>query len=218
MAATDSTSPPHSHVFELLATHTIKVVAVVLGITAALVVPFLAMAPEESASTEPGGSTFVARDLLDERFVSAVFQTPFVAEANGGDVLLAAPLSGIASVVVMACVAQVLHLTGIRSELVPQLDVDDELRASAGANLAASIFGVTPGFHGFGYTVLLGRLGARRRAVSVISGALVVAFGVVGVAAVGYVPRLIIGALVVMTGLALLDDWLQAGDALDQQG
>lgn len=113
---------------------------------------------------------------------------------------------GIASVVGIACITQVLHLTGIRTELAPRLDIDAELRTGANANLSAALFGVIPGFQGYGYTMLLHRLGATRRAVPVIAGGSAVAFGVVGVRAVGYVPRLAIGALLVMIGVALVDD------------
>lgn len=125
--------------------------------------------------------------------------------ANWSSIAKTAP--GILSVVGIACVAQLFTLTGIRAELVLGLDVDAELRTSARANLGAALFGVTPGFHAFGYTALMHRLGATRRAVPVISGCLVVVFGLVGVAAVGYVPRLALGALLVMIGVALLEDW-----------
>ncbi len=126
--------------------------------------------------------------------------------ANWSGIANTAP--GIASVVGLACISQLFSLAGIRAELVPRLNIDDELRTCARANLAASLFGVTPGFQGLGYTVLLHRLGATRRAVPLVAGGLVVVFGMVGVAAIGYVPRLIIGALLVMIGVGLLDDWL----------
>ena len=64
----------------------------VLVITALLTVPFLAMAPTESASTEPGGAVFDARDLVDERFVSSVHAVGFVAEHESGDLLRPGPL------------------------------------------------------------------------------------------------------------------------------
>lgn len=79
--------------FRVLGERTSDVLIAVLGVTAVLVVPFLAMAPTESASTEPTGPVFEARDLVNDRFVSSVFDTPFVAEADGGDVLLATPLA-----------------------------------------------------------------------------------------------------------------------------
>lgn len=66
---------------------------VAVGIlTALLVVPFLAMAPEESASTEPAGDVFTARDRIDETFASTVRGIGFVVEDPGGDLLRATPL------------------------------------------------------------------------------------------------------------------------------
>lgn len=65
-------------------------------LTALLVVPFLTMAPTESASTEPGGDVFVARDLLDESFVSSVREGLFIVESTNGDMLTAETIRNIA--------------------------------------------------------------------------------------------------------------------------
>ncbi|MEL6890501.1 MAG: efflux RND transporter permease subunit [Actinomycetota bacterium] len=79
-----------------------RVLVVVGAITALLVVPFLTMAPTESASTEPSGNVFTARDRIDERFVSNVHATFVIAEHTGdngaaddggGDLLRAEPLT-----------------------------------------------------------------------------------------------------------------------------
>jgi predicted RND superfamily exporter protein len=67
------------------------IVAALLS-TALLAVPFLAMQPDTSASQEPGGAVFDARDRIDERFVSSVFVTPMIAESRDGDMLRKAPL------------------------------------------------------------------------------------------------------------------------------
>ena len=128
-----------------------------------------------------------------------------LATTNWAGIAKMAP--GIAAVVALSCVAQLFSLTGIRAEIDPRLDVDGELRTCAGANLAAALFGATPGFQGLGYTVLVSRLGAARRAAGVVSGLFVVGFGLLGVALVGYVPRLMVGALLVLGGLALLEVW-----------
>ncbi|MGH1489175.1 MAG: SulP family inorganic anion transporter [Acidimicrobiales bacterium] len=127
--------------------------------------------------------------------------------ANWGGIARSAP--GIAVVVGIACVTHLLHLTGIRAELDPRLEVNAELQTGAGANLAVALLGVIPGSQGYGFTMMLHRLGATRRAVPLASGGLVVAFGVVGARVVGYVPRLIVGALLVMLGVALLDEWIR---------
>lgn len=68
------------------------VVGVAVALTALLAVPFLTMAPTESASTEPDGPVFEARDRVDERFASSVVPTFFVIEDPAGDLLRADPL------------------------------------------------------------------------------------------------------------------------------
>ena len=75
-----------------LAQHPIAVLLATLLATAALAVPFLAMQPTESASQEPTGEVFAARDLIEERFASSVFDTFMIVEARDGDLLLAEPL------------------------------------------------------------------------------------------------------------------------------
>ena len=63
------------------------VIAAVVLVTLALAVPAVTMAPTESASTEPGGDVFTARDRVDELFVSSVHPTFLIAGADDGDVL-----------------------------------------------------------------------------------------------------------------------------------
>ena len=72
--------------------HPWKVVGSAVAITVALVIPFLTMSPTESASTEPEGAVFDARDLIDERFASDVIPYFFIIEDSGGDLLRAQPL------------------------------------------------------------------------------------------------------------------------------
>lgn len=71
------------------------VLAVVAAITAALVIPFLTMAPETSASTEPTGDVFTARDRIDESFVSSVHPVFMIIEANSGEMLDVASLTAL---------------------------------------------------------------------------------------------------------------------------
>lgn len=74
-------------VFEALDRHFVAVIGAVLVSTAALAVPMITMAPTESASTEPTGAVFDARDSIDERFVSSVFPAFFLIEADDGNVV-----------------------------------------------------------------------------------------------------------------------------------
>ncbi|MDH3683487.1 MAG: MMPL family transporter [Acidimicrobiia bacterium] len=68
------------------------VFAAVSALTLALMVPLVALAPSDSASTEPDGPVFDARDRIDERFVSSVHPVFVVIEDDGGDILRAEPL------------------------------------------------------------------------------------------------------------------------------
>ena len=78
-----------------LAGRTGLLVAVVVAATAALAVPFLTMAPTESASTEPTGDVFTARDRIEESFVSSVHPTFVILEHESGDVLTVEALSSL---------------------------------------------------------------------------------------------------------------------------
>jgi len=68
------------------------VIATVGAITALLVVPMLLMAPEQSASTEPQGDVFTARDRIDDTFTSTAHPTLIIIEPDDGDFLRAEPL------------------------------------------------------------------------------------------------------------------------------
>ena len=68
------------------------VLGAVLGLTALLVVPFLAMAPTENASTEPDGAVYDARDEIADRLGSNVIANFGILEADGGNVVAAEPM------------------------------------------------------------------------------------------------------------------------------
>ncbi len=67
-------------------------IAAALLATALLVLPFLLMRPDQTASPDPGGEVFDALALADERFASQVFVIPFIVEARDGDLLRREPL------------------------------------------------------------------------------------------------------------------------------
>ena len=66
-----------------------------MGVTLLLVVPLVALAPDEQASTEPGGAVFDLRDLVDERFPPTLYVPAYILESPDGpegDVLTQAAL------------------------------------------------------------------------------------------------------------------------------
>ncbi len=93
MRSTATNSKVGPRFFTAIADRPGLVTGLVLAITALLVIPFLTLAPTESASTEPGGDVFTARDRIDETFVSSVHSPFFIVEHDDGDLLRAAPLA-----------------------------------------------------------------------------------------------------------------------------
>ncbi len=82
-------------IYRTLQRHPGRVLGAVVLLTGALLVPFLTMAPTESASSEPSGDVFSARDRIDESFVSSVHGTFIVVEDDGGDFLRTEPLGAL---------------------------------------------------------------------------------------------------------------------------
>ena len=67
--------------------HAAVVIAVVLVVTAILALPFVFMVPTSTASQEPQGDVFDARNLLAERLPSPLHHMVFVIEARDGNIL-----------------------------------------------------------------------------------------------------------------------------------
>ena len=67
----------------------------VLVVTLVLIIPLVALPPDEQASTEPGGPVFDLRDQVDERFPPALYVPTYMLESLDGlegDVLIQAVL------------------------------------------------------------------------------------------------------------------------------
>lgn len=79
-------------VFSWLERNTGKAIAAVLLVTALLLPPMVFLAPESEASTDPPGEVFDTQALIDERLVSPIFETFWIAEARDGDMLTRDPL------------------------------------------------------------------------------------------------------------------------------
>ena len=71
------------------------IVAGIITATLLLLIPLIALHPDEQASTEPGGPIFDLRDLVEERFPPAIYVPSYMLESPDGpegDVLTQAAL------------------------------------------------------------------------------------------------------------------------------
>ena len=62
------------------------VIIAALVVTALLAIPFLTMQPTTSASQEPSGVVFEARDRIEERFIARVLPVSVIVEASDGSI------------------------------------------------------------------------------------------------------------------------------------
>ena len=116
------------------------VVTVALVITGLLAIPFLAMAPDETASQEPGGAVFDARDAIDERFVSSVFPVFVITESRSGDILTAEGLRELRD-----RSAALRADTTVGPTLFSYFDADTQTDVNGLASIADLVDGALPG-------------------------------------------------------------------------
>jgi SulP family sulfate permease len=112
--------------------------------------------------------------------------------------------------VAISAIALLLNATGLELSLRRDLDLNREMRAAGWANLVAGLGGGFVSYHALSLTMLNARLGATGR----LSGLLVAAVSGVallfGGAALGLLPKMVFGALLVFLGLSFLWEWVVA--------
>ena len=69
-----------------------KLILAAVVLTLLLIVPLMAMSPEENASNDPGGDVFDLQDDIDDRFESLIHGNGYIVEARGEDMLTQAAL------------------------------------------------------------------------------------------------------------------------------
>ncbi|HYH28010.1 MAG TPA: SulP family inorganic anion transporter, partial [Actinomycetota bacterium] len=135
---------------------------------------------------------------------------PWVLEAVGaadwGVVARQAP--SMIAAAVLAALSLLLNLTGIELALGRDLDANRELRTAGAANAGAAVVGGIPGFPALSLSVLMHRMGARSRLAPLVAAAVVLLALVFGVEAVAFLPRIVLGGLIVFLGLSFLVEWV----------
>ena len=79
-------------VVDTLESYSGRIILAAVAITLLLVIPLMAMAPDDDASSDPGGDVFELQDDIDDRFESLIHSNGYIVEARGKDVLTQAVL------------------------------------------------------------------------------------------------------------------------------
>lgn len=150
--------------------------------------------------------------LLGEMGKAGAWQPLPLGELRGADWAVVLGESGnIGTVILLAAINLLLNVSGIELSLRRDLDLNRELRAAGIANLVSALAGGMVGYHDLGYTVLNDRMGGRRRLSGLIAGAVCLAVLLFGTSALAYVPKSLLGGLLLFLGMNFLEEWIVQG-------
>jgi sulfate permease, SulP family len=153
-----------------------------------------------------GASGAMAKGLLLGPFASGSLWPPItparLAEVDWSAVRGSA--CDIAACAVLAGISLLLNAAGLELATEQDLDIDRELRITGVANVVAGLLGGVPGYLSLGESTLNHKAGARSRAPGLISAGLCAVALVAGTQVIAYVPKAILGGMLLYLGLSFL--------------
>jgi len=114
----------------------------------------------------------------------------------------------IATILVLSVVALLLNLSALEVTVRQDIDMNRELIAAGFANLAGGLGGSPIGYQTLGGSSLAYRLGARTRLANVIPSLICGAALFFGASLFAYVPKVLLGGMLLYLGLTFLVEWL----------
>ncbi len=114
----------------------------------------------------------------------------------------------LATVPLVSVVALLLNASGIELVVKRDIDLDRELFAAGAGNLAGGLVGGTVGYHAISLSTLSYAVSGGRRLPGILVALLMGVIAVSGASLFGYLPRMVLAALLVYLGLGLLVEWI----------
>ncbi|MBD2462002.1 SLC26A/SulP transporter family protein [Oscillatoria sp. FACHB-1407] len=127
-------------------------------------------------------------------------------QMNGGVIL--DQLGSMAVVVVLTSLSLLLSASALELATDQDIDLNRELKSLGIANLVSGLSGGMPGTHSLSSSVLAYKMGGRNRLTGISAAAIFIVALVLGPFFVAYLPKPIIGGLLLFLGLSLLLEWL----------
>jgi sulfate permease, SulP family len=112
------------------------------------------------------------------------------------------------SIVLISLASLLLNISGIELFLKRDIDVNRELRAYGLGNIVSGLLGGSVGYPLISITTFVHKIGGEQRLIPIFAAAVFVLPFVFGVAVLSYIPKLMIGAMLIVFGLAFLYEWL----------
>jgi SulP family sulfate permease len=137
--------------------------------------------------------------LLPERLLSTYWMTILGQSGN------------IAIILILSLVSLLLNASGIELVIRQDVDLNHELRVAGVANLLSGLGGGMVGYHALDLSTLSSRIGARGRLPGLVAGAICAVMLFVGSPLLSFVPKPILGGLLLFLGLEFLVEWVIDG-------
>lgn len=130
---------------------------------------------------------------------------------DSGQVVLSTQWAKFGTIVIVAVIQLLLNSSGLEFATKHDIDINRELRAAGLANLAVGALGGAPGFQAMSASAMGHLMGANTRMIGLVSAALCLAAFYAGADAVSFVPRMMVGGLLLFMGISFVMEWLYRG-------
>ena len=117
-------------------------------------------------------------------------------------------LPNLVGAVIISAITLLLNATGIELAMNRDIDLNREMRASGVANLASGMGAGLIGYAQLSMSTLAERLGAGNRLTGLVAGGVCGLTLLLGGSALGFVPTIVLGALLIYLGLSFLWEWV----------
>src|SRR5574341_874523 len=124
---------------------------------------------------------------------------------------LAGQIGSIGVLMALTLVSVLLNATGLELAIGEDVDLNRELRATGLANLLSGLAGGLVGYHALSLSALSHRIGGRGRLPGVVAGLLCLTLLLAGADLLAYVPRSLVGGMLLFLGLDFLNEWVVGG-------
>lgn len=114
-------------------------------------------------------------------------------------------------IALMAAVSLLLNSSGLELGLRRDIDLNRELKSNGAANLVAGLCSGPAGFSTLSLSALGPRLGAHSRVIGIVAALVAGLVCFFGASLLGFIPKIVVGGLVLLTGLSFVWEWLYQG-------
>jgi sulfate permease, SulP family len=117
-------------------------------------------------------------------------------------------IPNIAPVAIISVIGLLLNSGGLELVIKRDLKLNRELVAAGFGNLAAGLMGGLTGYHAISLSTLTHKMSGGKRLVGLFAGLLLGLTIFLGTSVIRYIPNMILGAVLVYLGVALLFEWV----------